>query len=87
MQFAGSNGKWILQRRAGKVVEKHIYSDTINRRQQYHIKIELRDEYARIFVDGEQKLGILMMEWLAWGNIALEYRGTGKCWFDDLQIY
>jgi len=80
-------GRWILRHRvAGKVVEQYIVNDTINRKQQYQIKIEVRGDQINLFVDGEQKMGIWMMEKLLWARIALEYRGAGTCWFDDLII-
>jgi len=80
-------GRWILRHRvAGKIVEQHILNDTIKRKQQYLIKIEVIGEYVNLFVDGEQKMHIGMMEKPAWAKIALEYRGGGTCWFDDLKI-
>jgi len=81
------SGKWILQhKKNGRFVVKHIFEDIITRSQQYLIKIEVRTDQINIFVDGEKKIGIYIVEKPLWGKIALEYRGTGTSYFDDLII-
>jgi len=80
-------GRWIIRHRvAGKIVEQHILNDTIKRKQQYLIKIEVRGDQINLFVDDEQKMGTWMIEKPLWSKMALEYRGAGTCWFDDLII-
>jgi hypothetical protein len=80
-------GKWILQHKVdGKFVEQYILNDAINRKQQYQIKIEVRENQIKALVDGDWKIDIQVKEKPSWGNVALEYRGPGTCWFDDLII-
>jgi hypothetical protein len=82
---AKSPGKWILQhKKNGRFVVKHIFEDIITRSQQYLIKIEVRTDQIIVFVDGEKKIGIYTAEKPLWGKIALELRGTGTSYFDDL---
>jgi len=81
-------GRWILRHRvAGKVVEQYIVNATINRSQQYQIKIEVRENQIKALVDGDWKIDVQVKEKPPWGKIILEYRGAGTCWFDDLKIY
>jgi hypothetical protein len=80
--------KLILRhKKNGVFEEKIVVKNTISRREQYMLHIEVRKDQIRVMIDDMEIINITPSEKPAWGNVALGMRGDGACIFEDLNIY
>ncbi len=80
--------KLILRhKKNGAFVEKVVVKETISRRQQYLLHIEVRKDQIRVMVNDVLMIDLKPMEKPAWGNVVLGMQGDGAFIFEDLKIY